>query len=426
MEHLPFGSRDASGVVGCSRVPHYPFSFMKPLLLSVALLSTLPALPTVRGADALPQLAQILNESSDPQLQLDILRGLKAALQGRRTAPMPAGWEAVEARLATSPNAEIRTLAETLSLTFGSTRARAGLRRTAQDPTADAGSRRTALESLLGIRDPELPPVLQGLVRDPAVRAVAIRGLAAYDDPGTPGALLGVYASLSGSEKRDALNALASRPIYAKPLLTAVAQGTVPKSDLTAEVVRQLRNLKDAGVSAQITEVWGVMTDTSPDMQAEIEKTRRLYWAGGSTPGDARRGRVVFNKVCAQCHQLFDTGGAVGPDITGANRSDLEYLLQNILFPNAVIPNEYRASLLETKDGRTVMGVVKTQDANGYTVQTATELVKIPRTEVEQVEQSDQSMMPEGLLAQLKEQEIRDLLYYLGRPGQVPLPAGAE
>jgi len=168
------------------------------------------------------------------------------------------------------------------------------------------------------------------------------------------------------------------------------------------------------------------MKDTSPDMQAEIEKVKRVYRAGGSTPGDASRGRVVFNKVCAQCHQLFDAGGAVGPDITGANRGDLEYLLQNILYPNAVIPNEYRASTLETKDGRVVIGVVKGQDDNGYLVQTATELVKLPRAEVEQVEQGEQSMMPEGLLTQLQEQEIRDLLYYLGRPGQVPLPGGAK
>jgi len=157
-------------------------------------------------------------------------------------------------------------------------------------------------------------------------------------------------------------------------------------------------------------------------MEADIAKMKKAYWAGGSTPGDAPRGRVVFNKVCAQCHRLFDTGGNVGPDITGANRGDLDYLLQNILFPNAVIPNEYRASTIETKDGRVVMGVVKSQDATAYVVQTATELVTIPKAEVDKVEESEQSMMPEGMLAQLPETEMRDLLYYLTRPGQVPLP----
>jgi putative heme-binding domain-containing protein len=376
----------------------------------------------VSAADALPKLTQLLAESSDAQFQLDVLRGLSDALKGRRTAPMPVGWEAVEAKLADSGNADVRTLTQTLSLTFGSPRARTSLRATAANPQAEAGARRTALDSLLAIRDPDLPKLLQKIVADPAVRAQAIRGLAAFDDAGTPGAILAVYAQLAPAERRDALNALAARVAFAKPLLAAIAANQVPKADLTADLVRQLRGLKDEGLRADLTRLWGVMKETSPDMEADIAKIKKAYWAGGSTPGDAPRGRVVFNKVCAQCHRLFDTGGNVGPDITGANRGDLDYLLQNILFPNAVIPNEYRASTIETKDGRVVMGVVKSQDATAYVVQTATELVTIPKAEVDKVEESEQSMMPEGMLAQLPETEMRDLLYYLTRPGQVPLP----
>jgi putative heme-binding domain-containing protein len=376
----------------------------------------------VSAADALPKLTQLLAESSDAQFQLDVLRGLSDALKGRRTAPMPAGWEAVEAKLADSANADVRTLTQTLSLTFGSPRARTSLRATAANPQAEAGARRTALDSLLAIRDPDLPKLLQKIVADPAVRAQAIRGLAAFDDAGTPGAILAVYSQLAPAERRDALNALAARVAFAKPLLAAIAANQVPKADLTADLVRQLRGLKDEGLRADLTKLWGVMKETSPDMEADIAKMKKAYWAGGSTPGDAPRGRVVFNKVCAQCHRLFDTGGNVGPDITGANRGDLDYLLQNILFPNAVIPNEYRASTIETKDGRVVMGVVKSQDATAYVVQTATELVTIPKAEVDKVEESEQSMMPEGMLAQLPETEMRDLLYYLTRPGQVPLP----
>lgn len=376
---------------------------------------------SVRAADSLPQLAQMLSQSDDAQLQLDILRGISAALKGRRTAPMPAGWDAVEAKLAASANSEVRTLTQTLSLTFGSARAKAALRTTAADAKADAGARRTALDSLLGIRDPELPPLLQKLVTDPAVRGTALRGLAAYDDAGTPAAILAAYGSL-GAEKRDALNTLASRNAFAKPLLAAVAAGKIAKTDLTADLVRQLRNLKDEAIKTQLTELWGVMQETSPDMQKEIERVTKLYWAGGSTPGDAPRGRVVFNKVCAQCHTLFDSGGHVGPDITGANRSDLAYLLQNILFPNAVIPNEYRATTVETKDDRVITGIVKEQNATSLSIQTGNELVTIPRAEVKSTSLSEMSLMPEGLITQLKDGELRDLLYYLSRPGQVALP----
>ena len=136
----------------------------------------------------------------------------------------------------------------------------------------------------------------------------------------------------------------------------------------------------------------------------------------------AARGRLVFNQICAQCHHLFDTGGQVGPDITGANRSDLDYLLQNILFPNAVIPNEYRQTILETKDNRVLTGIVKSAEGPAYVLQTANELVTVPKGEVAKVDLLETSMMPEGLLAGVDPQAMRDLLYYLGRPGQVPLP----
>jgi putative heme-binding domain-containing protein len=113
----------------------------------------------------------------------------------------------------------------------------------------------------------------------------------------------------------------------------------------------------------------------------------------------------------------------VGPDITGSNRGDLDYTLQNIVDPNAVIPNEYRTSNIETKDGRSLTGVVKKQDGNALTIATANETLTLPRNEIVSVQQSELSMMPEGLIAQLTDQEVRDLIYYLGRPGQVPLLA---
>ena len=52
----------------------------------------------------------------------------------------------------------------------------------------------------------------------------------------------------------------------------------------------------------------------------------------------------MFAKTCQQCHTLYGVGGKVGPDITGSNRANLDYLLENILDPSAVIPNEYKAT----------------------------------------------------------------------------------
>jgi putative heme-binding domain-containing protein len=187
-----------------------------------------------------------------------------------------------------------------------------------------------------------------------------------------------------------------------------------------------LRGLKDPALQTQVTKLYGTYRESSADKKAEIEKYRRLYGSGGSQPGNASPGRVVFNKVCAQCHTLFDVGGKVGPDITGANRTDLNYLLETILDPNAVIPNEYRTTEIETKDGRSLVGIVKVMGDKAVQLQTANELLSIPRDEIASQRQTELSMMPEGLLSGLSDQEVRDLIYYLTRLGQVPLPGEAK
>lgn len=374
------------------------------------------------SAEARELIAEKLGEVSDVGRQLDMLHGLSAALRGQRSVPMPAGWEAVEAKLAKSDNADVRTLTETISLTFGSKRALASLRATLTGKSAPLAARRAALDSLLSVRDAELPGTLQSLLADRDLRSAALRALGGFNDPRTPDAILGVYASLDQAQKRDALTTLTSRAAYAKPLLAAIAAGQVPKQDLTAEVVRQIRNVRDEDVQQQVVKLYGTVRETSADKKAEIERYKNIYRSGGSQPGNASPGRVVFNKVCAQCHTLFDFGGKVGPDITGAARSDLHYLLENIIDPNAVIPNEYRATEIETKDGRSLTGIIKRQDEKVVVLQTANELVTLPRNEIADQRQSQLSMMPEGLLATLKDQEVRDLIYYLSRVGQVPLP----
>lgn len=237
------------------------------------------------------------------------------------------------------------------------------------------------------------------MLDDPPLRGAAVRALAAFDDPATGDALLRAYPQLAGGERRDALNTLASRPAYARALLAAMESGAISNKDLNAEVIRQLRSLKDEAVNAGLTRVYGAFREVSADKQSEINRYKRLYGAGGSTPGNAIPGRAVFARVCQQCHTLFDVGGKVGPDLTGSNRGDLDYILQNIVDPNAeLIPNEYRASTVELKDGRVLTGIVRQPDDRSLVVATATETVTVPRGDVAEVQQSQLSMMPEGLL----------------------------
>ena len=387
-----------------------------PVLLAVVILAEAAV---AQNDDVLPALVQVLDSSDDPQFQFDILKGMSDGLIGRRNVPMPPGWEDIAAKLSKSPVERVRTLVQSLSVTFGSSSALNSLRQSLLDSKTDAKTRQDALASLLASKDPSLASSLQQLLKDPAMRAGALRGLAAYDDAKTPAAILEVYPTLTAAEKKDALNTFVSRAAYAKPLLAAVAAKKIPAKDLTADVVRQLRGFKDTDLNAQVTNLWGSVRDSDADKLKDITHYRQIITA--RPPGDPKRGRVVFNRVCQQCHTLFDVGGKVGPDITGSNRGDLDYILQTVVDPNAVIPNEYRTWNLETKDDRVITGIVTKQEDNAVTIVTANETVIVPRNEIASLQQGELSMMPEGLLQALNDDEVCALIAYLKQPAQVPI-----
>ncbi len=403
----------------------HPVSTLFLIAATAAALFPSPAQAQAQNAsEGLNALVQVLQRSDDPEFQYDILKGMSDGLKGRRGLAMPTGWEAVAKKLETSTNAQVRELAQSLSLTFGSASALNYLREKLIDPKTDPAPRKSALESLVQARDPKLPPILQRLLSDPAMRLAALRGLAAFDDAKTPSAILDLYPKLLDAEKREALNTLASRATFAKQLLVAVDQKTIPSRDLTADIVRQLRNLKDPDINAQVQKVWGLSRETEATKLAEIARYKNLIQT--KTAGNSSRGRAVFARTCQQCHTLFDTGGKVGPDITGSNRSDLDYLLQNIIDPNAVIPNDYRTSTLETKDDRVITGIVTRQDNNTVTIVVPNETIVVGRKDIKSLVQGDVSMMPEGLFATMTENDTLDLIAYLRSPVQVPIYTGAD
>jgi putative membrane-bound dehydrogenase-like protein len=375
---------------------------------------------------ALALLVERLSKSDDTAFQRTVLNSLGEALQGRRRVDMPAGWNEAHARLAKSSDAEVRNQALALAVTFGDPKAFAELRDVVANAKAETARRQSALAALLRAGDKELAPVLQRLVADPALRGAALRGLASYDDTQTPRVILAAYPTLDAAEKRDAVNTLASRVPYAKALLNAVAAKAVAAADVPADLVRQLRNLKDKDLDQQIADVWGVVRATPADKAREMARYRKLLTAPYQPPRDLPLGRALFAKTCQQCHTLFGVGGKVGPDITGANRADLNYLLENILDPSAVIPKEYAATVLELKNGRVVTGIVREQTPAALTVTTATETLTIPRGDIESLTPSNVSMMPDDQLKPLTDHEVRALIGYLQSPAQVPLLATAD
>jgi putative heme-binding domain-containing protein len=143
-------------------------------------------------------------------------------------------------------------------------------------------------------------------------------------------------------------------------------------------------------------------------------------------PGDPARGRVLFQKNCATCHTLFGEGATVGPDLTGAERKNRPYLVTQVVDPNAYIRPEYVAYTVETRDGRSLVGLVVESGAGAVTLVNAkNERTVIPRDRIEEMAPSPVSLMPEKILDPLGDPELRDLFSFLqsdGPPAQARSP----
>ncbi len=118
--------------------------------------------------------------------------------------------------------------------------------------------------------------------------------------------------------------------------------------------------------------------------------------------------------------QALRSGGDVGPDLTGSDRANPDYILENVLDPSASVGKDYTLTTVATTDGRLIAGIVREQIALGLVIQTASERITVPREDVEAIKPSNASMMPEGQLDPLTPQEIRDLFAYLAttKPGR--------
>jgi putative heme-binding domain-containing protein len=360
--------------------------------------------------DATGLLIDALAKAPDAGKQLTFLTAMRESLRGRRQVKMPDAWPKLFEKLKSADERDVRVQAVCLAVAFGD----AGPALDMVKQRGNTANQAAAIGALLDAGHPKLTPELHWLLdselKGTKARSLALRGLAAYDDPASP-----------GDERIDALNTLAARPSYAKALLDAIAKKEIASSDVSADIVRQLRNLKDKDVSARINDVWGVLRDSPAERLKAIADTRKMILNPPANPADVALGRAIFNKSCYQCHTLFGLGGKVGPDITGSNRMNLDYLLENILDPSAVIPKEYTATVIELKTGRTITGIIKSDTPLALTVMTANETLTLPRKEIDSLTPTKISMMPDDLLKQLSPFEVRSLIAYLQSPRQAEL-----
>ena len=358
--------------------------------------------------------------------QADILSGMSDGLIGWRKARKPPAWDTLAAKLANSSDAVLRDRVRDLSVLFGDGRALDAVKKVALDQGATLSARKAALQTLIDSRVPDLRPLCEQLLSVQFLNSVAARGLASFDDVAVGAKLVKAYRQFHASERGQLLSALVSRAVFASALLDAVAEGKIPRGDISVFHARQIRSLNDTALNKKLAGTWGEVREAPAEKQQLIAQWKTRLNPAALANSDRGQGRLIFNTACAACHTLYGEGGKVGPDLTGGGRDNLDYLLENLVDPSAVVMADFRMSIVELKDGRVLNGLVSAKTERTLTLKTMTETVTIERNDVSGIRESTLSLMPEGLLDALTVEQSRNLIAYLMQKNQVPLPSAGK
>ena len=343
-----------------------------------------------------------------------LLEGMLAGVEGRSDLVTPAGWD--DLKNALDRDRYVADLVLAISQQFGDSEAIQQMLTTLNDSGVPVAERINALQSLSGQQREEVVPILSELLQQPALRIESIKAVAAYDVEALGQQILEMYPDLNLEEKNAAIQTLASRSTYGWLLTNALKDGSVSKSEVPAYIARQMRRVVGNG----FVEVWGPIDDMNIDKEAAYVRYTALLTPEVLSGADLGRGRLLYDQTCAPCHVLHGQGGLVGPDITGANRESLDYLLSNILSPSEVIQDDYFMVIVTTNDGRTHIGNVSSETERQLTLRVVgTESLVINKSDIQAREVSPISMMPEGLLNTLSDEDVVNLIAYLQGEEQI-------
>jgi putative membrane-bound dehydrogenase-like protein len=335
------------------------------------------------------------------------------ALRDAANLTPPAGIEAAVAAIGNTREPGVVAAMDELAAVFGDTNVLSRNRAMLADAATPMEIRKRAFALLKRTGDPAALPVFATLLDAKEFRSQVIPLLGRSDDPVIAAALIERFDKFSAADKAAALAALTNRAPLALALVKAIADGKFDKKQLTALHLRQMSNHGSTELTALLEKTWGKFNPTNESAKATIAKYKKLYSEAPLWAYDAGKGREVFNKACATCHAHGGGDAKIGPDLGGTWRNGVDYFLENIADPNAVIGDAFQLTIVTKKDGSVVAGAVEKESAEAVTLRTLTESVTVPAAEITKREKLPQSLMPPGLLEALPEREVIELLKFL-------------
>ncbi|MEX2578175.1 MAG: PVC-type heme-binding CxxCH protein [Verrucomicrobiales bacterium] len=366
-----------------------------------------------------------LSRTKNPGEFLHRAETLLAALKELPPVDEPEGWNAAKTHANTLAEKEpaVADVLARLGARFGDSEFFPLWRSTARDDTQKMPNRIEALEILTAGRDPELGTLARELLDVPALQPASLSALRRHPGEATAKALVEQLDDFP-LKRREAVNLLASRPEMALVMLEAVDRDEVDPSLISTALLDQFERFENEKINAIIDRNWtrGASGIDLSELAAAVENWKKKLNPKVMAKADALRGRQIFATSCGTCHELFGEGVALGPDLTGSNRADLGYLLENILAPSAVVGRDYLLNVVTLQDGSVVSGMLKRDTPDFVEVaMPGGSVVTVETEEIASREELAQSLMPAGLLEAMPLDQAADLVKYLGSsPGSSP------
>jgi len=338
-----------------------------------------------------------------------LLEGMLSGMEGRTDLTAPGNWAASAAKFQRASE-ETKTLALAISDLFGDREATQRALTALKNTKTPVEQRIRSLKLLAAQQNAALASEIPMLLKDDRLRLEAIRAIAAYDNESLGRLLVQSYKNLSPEEKAEAVQTLSSRPRYGAMLVSEIKESRIPKREISPTVARQMLRVVGSG----FIEIWGPIESVAKD-EAAYQKYRDILQPAALAKADLKKGKTVFQNVCGPCHKMYGEGEIMGPDLTGSNRTNIDYILLNVLDPSAEIQDDYRMVVITTRDGRNYSGNVIAETNRQLTLRVVgQDPVIINKSTIQSREVTPVSMMPMGLFENLSEQEIIELVAYLG------------
>ena len=380
-----------------------------------------PLAATIGGQRQAAQIGQALEAiaESDPSLQAPCIAGLiQGFSEGKADGALDKTGTAGLVRLLNEAEPEIR--AETVKLAslllppsapeLQSVFAQATA--TSLDDTASLSDRGEAIAVLARAPYDVFSPTVTELLdvkQSPELQLATVKSLAGSDSPEVTQVLLEGWDRYTPKVQEAVLDTLFANTSRAAALLTALENGDINLIDINPFRRERLMKARSYGIRKRAKQLFAEKA-TDP----ELEKRAATYREALVKERDVVRGKTLLTKHCLVCHKLGPEGHEVGPNFAEVANTPDDGLLQEILAPSRKIDPQFRNFVVVTSSGKVLNGVIASESATSVTLrQEEGKSQTVLRKDIDEMNASDVSLMPDDLHKNLNPQDIADLLGYL-------------